>query len=256
MERRYYLRGLGVGIAVTALVMGVLTSRSGRMSDQEVIARAKELGMVENTVLLEENDKETDQDGNAGADEEGQDEEEADDADRAGSETGAANRDQAGVSRENVAVKDNGSQSDKAEETGVTGEQTGTEGGDQESGMTEAAAEGRTDADVIGRDDALQGQRPGAGKTEEENGSDKVTTEEEKKELITSAAVKTITVSSGDGSHTVAQKLADVGVVLSAQSFDDFLCQYGYDKKLRTGTFSIPADASDEQIARIITGAE
>ena len=83
-----------------------------------------------------------------------------------------------------------------------------------------------------------------------------MTSEEEKKALITSAAVKKITVNSGDGSHTVAQKLADAGVIISAQSFDDYLCRYGYDKKLRTGTFSIPADASDEQIARIVTGAE
>ena len=74
--------------------------------------------------------------------------------------------------------------------------------------------------------------------------------------MITSATVKTITISHGDGSYTVARKLADVGVVTSADSFDTFLCQNGYDKRLRTGTFSIPADASDEQIARIVTGAE
>ena len=80
--------------------------------------------------------------------------------------------------------------------------------------------------------------------------------EETANEIITSAAVKTITVKSGDGSYTVAKKLADVGVVTSAETFDTFLCQNGYDKRLRTGTFSIPADASDEQIARIVTGAE
>ena len=46
MERRYYLRGLGVGIAVTAVIMGVMTSRDARMTDREVIARAKELSLV------------------------------------------------------------------------------------------------------------------------------------------------------------------------------------------------------------------
>ena len=68
--------------------------------------------------------------------------------------------------------------------------------------------------------------------------------------------VKTITVNSGDGSYTVARKLADAGVVTSAENFDEYLCSNGYDKRLRTGTFSIPADAGDEQIARIVTGAE
>ena len=74
--------------------------------------------------------------------------------------------------------------------------------------------------------------------------------------IITSAEIKTITVNSGDGSHTVARKLADAGVVTSAETFDAYMCEHGYDKRLRTGTFSIPADASDEQIARIVTGAE
>jgi cell division protein YceG involved in septum cleavage len=52
----------------------------------------------------------------------------------------------------------------------------------------------------------------------------------------------------------VAKKLADAGVVSSAQSYDDYLCSNGYDKKLRTGTFTIPAGATEEQIAKIVTG--
>ena len=75
-------------------------------------------------------------------------------------------------------------------------------------------------------------------------------------EIITSATVKVITINSGDSSYTVAKKLENAGVVTSASTFDTFLCQNGYDKKLRTGNFSIPADASDEQIARIVTGLE
>ena len=63
-----------------------------------------------------------------------------------------------------------------------------------------------------------------------------------------------ITIVGGDGSYTVAKKLQEAGIVNSADSFDTFLCERGYDKKLRTGTFQIPANASDEQIARIVTG--
>ena len=62
------------------------------------------------------------------------------------------------------------------------------------------------------------------------------------------------TIASGDGSYTVAKKLEQAGVVASAASFDTYLCEHGYDKKLRTGTFHIPANATDEQIARIVTG--
>lgn len=52
MKLRYYLRGLGIGIAVTALFFGIYTGRVNRgMSDEEVKKRASELGMIENTVL-------------------------------------------------------------------------------------------------------------------------------------------------------------------------------------------------------------
>ena len=55
MKLKYYLRGLGTGIAVTALIIGIsaIVSRKEVMTDEEVIARAKELGMVERTVLSE-----------------------------------------------------------------------------------------------------------------------------------------------------------------------------------------------------------
>ena len=53
MERRYYLRGLGLGILITAIIMGAAQRGSKEMSDEEVRQRARELGMIENTVLSE-----------------------------------------------------------------------------------------------------------------------------------------------------------------------------------------------------------
>ncbi|MBO5293318.1 MAG: hypothetical protein J6B10_09085 [Lachnospiraceae bacterium] len=52
MKLKYYLRGLGIGIAVTALVLG-LTGGKESLTDDEIRARAAELGMSENTVLSE-----------------------------------------------------------------------------------------------------------------------------------------------------------------------------------------------------------
>ena len=51
MKLRYYLRGLGVGILVTAVIMTVALSKKQPMTDEEVIKRAKELGMIENTII-------------------------------------------------------------------------------------------------------------------------------------------------------------------------------------------------------------
>lgn len=207
MERKYYLRGLGIGIAVTAICMGMMSSRNKGMSDQEIIARARELGMVENTVLSEMRDEETAQPERIAEDEKLNEPEQVQDP------VPVSKNDEETASEDNISP--------------------------DESPAQETEGVGNEDVDPEDADNEISDQ-------EEENVRD----------MITSAKVKTITVSSGDGSHTVAQKLADAGVVTSADDFDEFLCQNGYDKKLRTGTFSIPADASDEQIARIVTGAE
>ena len=46
MKLKYYLRTLGIGIFVTALILTVSSKLHG-VSDEEVIQRAKELGMTE-----------------------------------------------------------------------------------------------------------------------------------------------------------------------------------------------------------------
>lgn len=62
-----------------------------------------------------------------------------------------------------------------------------------------------------------------------------------------------ITVQGGDGSQTVARKLAEAGLVDDAAAYDKYLCANGYDKRICTGTHTIPLGASEEEIAKIIT---
>ncbi len=50
MKIKYYLRGLGIGVAVTALILGI-TLRGKPMGDEEIKARAAELGMVDGSAL-------------------------------------------------------------------------------------------------------------------------------------------------------------------------------------------------------------
>lgn len=47
MKLRYYLRGLGIGVIVTALLMGFVTREKLPLTDAEIKARARALGMVE-----------------------------------------------------------------------------------------------------------------------------------------------------------------------------------------------------------------
>ncbi len=65
MKRKYYLRGIGVGILFATIVLFTTYSVSGgkRMSDADVIKRAEELGMVKSSESpLEDLDKPADTD--------------------------------------------------------------------------------------------------------------------------------------------------------------------------------------------------
>ncbi len=53
MNLKYYLRGLGIGIIVTALILGFsVGGKEKTLSNEEIKERAKELGMTEENVVL------------------------------------------------------------------------------------------------------------------------------------------------------------------------------------------------------------
>lgn len=55
MKLKYYLRGLGVGMAVTAIVLSLsFAGRDRKLSDEEVRVRAKEMGFTEAHEVLAE----------------------------------------------------------------------------------------------------------------------------------------------------------------------------------------------------------
>lgn len=58
MKKKYFVRGLGVGILFGALIMfaAYMTSGKNRMSDEDVIKRAQELGMVKQSEYVLESD--------------------------------------------------------------------------------------------------------------------------------------------------------------------------------------------------------
>ncbi|MBQ6807185.1 MAG: hypothetical protein IJO97_07145 [Lachnospiraceae bacterium] len=228
MELKYYLRGLGLGIVVTALIMGVALPGKKTMTDEEVIARAKQLGMIEDTVLTADTSEEETE-----VTDEVEKTEESDDATVEE------------IANEQPLTEEEPEEAPFADEKFVDElpiEELEALGQPEEEQNVEETTEKVVEADEVVEADVS------AEATE--------ATEAAEEEMITSGANMTITISSGDGSYTVSKKLADVGAVSSAEVYDKFLCQNGYDKKIRTGTYIIPADASDEQMARIITGVE
>ena len=242
MEKKYYFRGLGLGIIVTAVIMGIALSGGGKtseMTDDEVIARARELGMTEDTRLLEPSV------------------EEEKEPDGANINTGEAEQ----PVKKDVAVK--------AEAEASAREKEGQDSPDGEADTAQAEQKPVVDTPEPIQNQKSDTEKPTAG-TAPTAASPKPDTNEMTKQddvvkslddrikgsdaASANAGTKNVTIASGDGSYTVAKKLEQAGVVASAASFDTYLCEHGYDKKLRTGTFHIPANATDEQIARIVTG--
>lgn len=227
MEKKYYFRGLGLGIIVTAVIMGIALSGGGKtpkMTDDEVIARAKELGMVEDSTLLE--------------------------AANEGAVDGQEGDEQPSVQKENAVKKDIAVAKEKEEAE----KNTNSEQQEEQSvvGTPESLQEKENKAAADAEEAA--GQKPAAKNPSTD--TNEMTKQDEDVPKPETGTAKSVTISSGDGSYTVAKKLSEAGVVGSAEAYDDFLCANGYDKKLRPGTFEIPAHASDEQIARIVTGQE
>lgn len=220
MELKYYLRGIGLGIIVTAVIMGFALPNERTMTDGQVRERARELGMIESTVLAgnPEDDAETEDDAKDNSEENasveipesGQEATDEKDTGRIGQIQTAADAVQTDSNEKNV-------------DSGTESADTGTED---------------TDGNVEGADGSAESMSSNIENTKSDAGS------------------FTVTINSGDGSDTASRKLAAAGAVSSASNFDDFLCAGGYDKRIRPGIYSIPANASDEQIARIITGQE
>lgn len=176
MKKRYYLRGLGIGVFLTALIMGLAKGDVQTMTDDEVRARALELGMVEQKTLSDLVDEPT-------------------------------------------------------EPPQVTPEPPPREEGPVPTNTpipTEVPAP--TEAPVYTEVPAPT-----------ENPAQTV------EEIVVVDIVK------GDSSNSVSKRLAELGLVEDSKSYNQYLCDNGYDKKLNIGSYKIEKGTSPEEIAKIIT---
>lgn len=234
MERKYYLRGLGLGIVMTAIIMGIALSGNRKMTDEEIIARAKQLGMVEDTYLSELDDSKQQEEQNIEATE------------------------PEGLKEQPEPEPENPQPAKKPSENPESvkpAEETDASETPPEVAQPVEEEPAKVEPDTLEAQEPEEAQERAETQTEPGMADTNEMTKQDDKPSA-SVKIERVTVASGDGSYQVALKLKEAGVVMSAETFDDFLCEKGYDKKLRTGTFQIPTDASDEQIARILTGQE
>ena len=64
---------------------------------------------------------------------------------------------------------------------------------------------------------------------------------------------KEVVVSSGDDSYSVSKKMVSAGIITSAAEFDKYMCANGYDRHIATGIHKIPAGSSYQKICEILT---
>lgn len=83
-------------------------------------------------------------------------------------------------------------------------------------------------------------------KTTEKKTTEEKTTEENKKDYQ-------LTVSPGSSSYPVCQKLEEMGLIDSAQKFDDYLIEHGYANRISVGTHSLKKGMTYEEIAVAIS---
>ena len=217
MNLKYYLRGLGVGIVVTSLILGIgLGSRKETLSNEEIKERARELGMVEESITVAE----------AAA----QKEEEAQEAEVTVAPVPEEN---AESDAEPIVNAEPEVSSEPAVSTGAAPEAS-------EKPNVSAASEPAASTAAEAGATPEAGVKPVADEAEEDNG----TTPE--KEIVD------ITINPGEGSYVISQKLEQSGLIDDAAEYDAYLCDNGFHTKLRAGVHKIPMGSTREEIAKLL----
>ena len=218
MGLRYYLRGLGIGIFVTAIVLSATKpAAKAEMTDSEVIARAKVLGMVEKETLADAA-KKTDE--------------------------------KADVKAEEKAA---GKPDSSAEEKAQNETDTKAEAKSEAKAETPAKEPDKKEEAVKAVPDKKETKPEQKADTKPETKPEQKAEQKPATTVTSDTSTIIIAVYPGEGSYTVSKKLATQGLVESADKFDNFLCQNGYDKKICTGNYEIKVGAGAEEIARALT---
>lgn len=220
MKLKYYLRGLGIGIVVTAIIIS-FTKKPEELTDAEIKMRAAQLGMVEESVLADiqkDNDlvKET-----------------MDKVDF----TESMPESESAVDVENTDDVQNVDEETVNIEDTVTEPEQDTENNGEEITNTEEAEN---------TEESMTSPEENAENTEE------TTNPEVENEQVESYIV--ISIKSGNGSEVVSQRLFEAGLINSASEYNKYLVKNGYDRKLRVGEHEIPVGATEEEMAKILCG--
>ncbi len=214
MKLKYYLRGLGIGMAVTALILGIsFSGRQGQeaqtLTDEQIRERASELGMVNSSEL-----------------------------------TLAA--------LQNSAQPQTTMEPEVTEKPKLTADPETTtepEATAEPETTTEpkATAEPETTAEPKATAEPETTAAP-------EMTTEPEATKEPELITAPEQSQTTITIKKGSDSGSVSRMFYEAGLVENAKAFDNYLCNNGYSRSINPGIYEIAPGTSEEEIAKIITG--
>lgn len=213
MKLKYMLRGLGLGIIITAAVMGAYSRNAVADARVQVL---KEYGLGEEPVVIDE------------------------------TETSEEDTESSTISEttEPVILRDEAVESEISSvlDAAIDAEQTSTE--QQESPDEETLEDATQTVETVEPATSVEQQEPATEAVVIVTPSDEPSNAGDEIQIV---------IAKGDDSGTVSRKLYNAGLIENAAEYDAFLMQHGYDKKISTGTKIIYATDSWQEIAEKLT---
>lgn len=212
MKLRYYLRGLGVGILVTAIIMGVASwGQRETLSDAQIRERALKMGMVDGSSPVL-------------------------------SDLQSGPNASGGTKPTSPIIPED----DPTTSTNLTKESTPPTSSKEPATPANPTKESTTPTNPTKESTTPTSSAKEPATTPTSTAKNPTTSSNSSQPTVT------IVIKGGSGSEAVSRTLAEAGLVPDAKAYDQYLCDNGYSKGLRAGTYEIPEGASEEEIANMI----
>lgn len=222
---KYYLRALGIGIVVAALLMGYSQKGQARMTDEEIRQRAAQLGMTEPQGVLSELATPSP--------------EESPGAALTASPTPQPTEEPAaGRTHWSTAGTAASPTPQPTEDPMVSPTPQPTE--EPASSPTPQPTE-----EPVASPTPQPTEEPASSPTPQSTATPTASP-------VPAEDTAILVISRGESSVTVSKNLEELGLVEDYWTFDRYLCENGYDHSIGTGTYQIPIGTTEEEIARII----
>ena len=211
MRLKYFLRGVGIGILVTTIILTATHASERRMSDSEVIDRAIELGM------------------SFSASHSGQ---------QSGTEEASTDESSTGQETSGDDVTDD-LQHDGETETEMGSQSPSetvsesTSDGEASPGKESEAVTGMTTQAITETTTELTTENNNAGSAAG---------------VMNNEVICTINITKGMSSRTVCDMLKQNGIIEDAADFDRYLIKTGYDDKIRVGEVEVNSGMTYEEL--------